>query len=53
MYIHILVKGTIRMVPLLVPPPSVNPDDNVKEVVFKNCAPYTDCISKIKKYTNR
>ena len=24
-----------------------NPDNNDKEVVFKNCAPFTDCINKM------
>ena len=35
---YILVKGTISVVP--VPLPAVNG----KEIVFKNCAPLTDCI---------
>ena len=26
---------------------AANPDNRRKEVVFKNCAPFTDCISKI------
>ena len=42
---YILVKGTITVG--LVPPPAVNPNNNDKEVVFKNCAPFTDCISEI------
>ena len=42
---YILVKGTITVA--LVPPPAVNPNNNNKEVVFKNCAPFTDCISEI------
>ena len=42
---YILVKGTITVA--LVPPPAVNPNNNDKEVVFKNCAPFTDCISEI------
>ena len=41
---HILVKGTIKITP--VPSPAANPNNNDKEVVFKNCAPFTDCISK-------
>ena len=41
-YIH--VKGTITI------PKSetaVTPNDRNKKVIFKNCAPFTDCISKI------
>ena len=30
-----------------------NPNDNNKEVVFKNCAPFTDCIRRNKQCTNR
>ena len=30
-----------------VPPSAVNRNNNDKEVVFKNCAPFTDCISEI------
>ena len=41
---YILVKGTITIAP--VPPPAVNPNNNNKEVVFKNCVPFVDCISK-------
>ena len=41
---YILVKGTITITP--VPPPVVNPNNNDKEVVFKNCAPFTDCKIK-------
>ena len=40
---YILVKGTITVAS--VPPPASNPNNNDKEVVFKNCAPFTDCIS--------
>ena len=42
---YILVKGTITIGP--VPPPVVNPNHNDNEVVLKNCAPFTDCISEI------
>ena len=42
---YILVKGTITITP--VPPPAVNPNNNDKEVVFKNCAPFNDCTSEI------
>ena len=40
-----LVKETITII--LVPPLAANPNNNDKEVVFKNCAPFTDCISEI------
>ena len=34
---YIIVKGTVTIAP--VPPPAANPNNNDKEVVFKNCAP--------------
>ena len=40
----ILVKGTISTVRVQAP---VEPDNAGKEVVFKNCAPLTDCINEI------
>ena len=43
---YILVKGTISISP--VPPPAANPNNNDKEVVFKNCVPYNNSISEIK-----
>ena len=42
---YILVKGTISVAP--VPRPAARPNNNNKEVVFKNSAPFTDCISEI------
>ena len=42
---YILAKGTITSAP--VPQPPANPNNNGKEVVFKNCALFTDCISEI------
>ena len=39
----ILVKGTI----LIAVQAGDNPNNANKKVVFKNCAPFTDCISKI------
>ena len=42
---YILFKGTITIAQVPVPP--ANPDNNNKEVVFKNCVPFTDCISEI------
>ena len=44
--VYVLVKGTITIAP--VPPPAANTNNNDKEVLFKFCAPYTDCISEIK-----
>ena len=44
-YAYIFVKGTISVAP--VPPAAANPDNNNKEVAFKSCAPFTDCVSKI------
>ena len=41
---YIFVKGTITVVWVAAPAPAINA---VKEVVFKNCAPFTDCISEI------
>ena len=43
--VYILVKGTISIAPLL--PQAVNPNKSNKEVLFKNFASFTDCISKI------
>ena len=40
---YILVKGTISVAVLA----RNNPNDGDKEVVFNNCAPFTDCISEI------
>ena len=40
---YILVKGTISVAAL-----AAGGANNDKEVIFKNCAPFTDCISKIK-----
>ena len=39
------------------PPPAAEPNNNNKEVVFKNFAPFTDCINEINntqwcKYSN-
>ena len=42
---QILVKRTITIAP--VPPLAVNPNNN-KEVLLKNCAPFTDCASEMK-----
>ena len=42
---YTLVKGIMSIAP--VPPPTLNLDNNDKEVVFKNCSPFIDCISEI------
>ena len=42
---YILVKENITIAP--VPPTAVNPNNNNKEVVFKNYFPFTDCIIKV------
>ena len=42
---YVLTKGTTAIAP--VPPPAANPDNNDKEVVFKNSTSFTDCISEI------
>ena len=42
---YILVKGTISIAP--VPPPAVNTDNNNKELVFKSCNLFTDCMREI------
>ena len=41
----ILVKGTIKVASI--PPAAAKLNNNSKEVVFENYAPFTDCISKI------
>ena len=41
---YILVKGAISIERVLTP---AEPENVGKEVVFKNCAPFTDCISEI------
>ena len=41
---YIFVKGTISIARLLA---SAAPDNFGEEVVFKNCARYTDCINEI------
>ena len=39
---YILVSGTITVAAL-----AAGGDNNGIELVFKNCAPFTDCISEI------
>ena len=45
---YILVSGTITVTEV-----TAGRGNNGIEVVFKNCALFTNCISKIRKYTNR
>ena len=42
---YIFVKGTITVNNTAAAPADAN--DNIKKVIFKNCAPFTICISKI------
>ena len=44
-YAYIIIKENVSIAP--VPPSAVNQNSNNREVVFKNCAPFTDCISEI------
>ena len=41
---YIIVKGTIKIAPA--PAPASKTENNNKEVVFKNCAAFTHCISE-------
>ena len=41
--VYILIKGTLTVAPEA----AVNANNYNKEAVFKNCAPFTDCISEI------
>ena len=47
--VYVLVSGPITVTP----PSGDNPNNNDKEVVFKNYAPFTDCIRWNKQNTNR
>ena len=42
---YTLAKESLSIVPA--PPPAANPETNAKEVVYKNCAPFTDRIGEI------
>ena len=50
---YILAKGTITITGTGAENNARQADERDKEVTFKNCASFTNCISKIKKYTNR
>ena len=41
---YVLVKGTVRVPNLGT---ATAPNNRNKKVIFKNCTPFTDCISKI------
>ena len=41
---YILVKETIRLENTGIP---AAPNNKGKKIIFKNCAPFTDCISEI------
>ena len=43
---YILVKGTISVNNIAVQGAAINNNNN-KKVIFKNCAPFTNCISEI------
>ena len=44
---YILVKGTITIAGAGDDPPARQADERDKGVIFKNCAPFTNCISEI------
>ena len=44
---YILVKRTIRVVVYVPNAAAIEADRNNEQVIFKNCAPFTDCIKKI------
>ena len=44
---YILVKGTISVNNIAAQGAAVNNNNNNKKVIFKNCAPFTNCISEI------
>ena len=46
-YAYIFVNGTIALATQKVN----NPDNGDKEVLFKNCAPFTDCVGEINNNT--
>ena len=41
---YILVKGTLSIERVIAP---AQPENVRKKVVFKNCVPFTDCVSEI------
>ena len=48
---YILVKGTISVNNTAAAGAAVNNDD--RKVIFKNCVPFTNCMSEINKTTSR
>ena len=45
--VYIIVKRTIRAVGYRPNSAAIEADSNDKQVILKNCAPFTDCINKI------
>ena len=43
--VYILVNGTVTVSNIAAPGAAVN--NTNKKVIFKNCAPFTDCIAEI------
>ena len=48
---YVLIKGTITVNNTAAT--SANANNANKKVIFKNCAPFTNCITKKKWYTSR
>ena len=44
---YILVKGTITAVGAGATPEAIQEDENNKQAMFKNCAPFTELIAEI------
>ena len=42
---YLVFKGNISIE--AVQPPAANPNNNSEDLIFKNCAPFTDCMSEI------
>ena len=45
--VYILVKGTITLVGQGATEAAIQANRNNEQVIFKNCAPFTDCITEI------
>ena len=45
--VYLLVKGTMTLVWQGAYVAAIQIDNNVKQVIFKSCAPFTDCITEI------
>ena len=44
---YMLLKETITVVEQVAGAAAIAADKNKKQVMFKNCAPFTDCISEL------